>query len=51
MFRKICYFEPLSFQKIAIMAPFVGYVASSQKFWNERDQNHNILKLRGESTV
>jgi len=49
-------FDPLSLQKVVIMAPFLGHVASSQQFWYERgqnrnfltgSQNRNILKLRG----
>jgi len=47
---------PLSLQKVAIMTSFLGYVVSSQQFWNEkgqnriiliRGQNHNILKFKG----
>jgi len=66
MFREICSFDPkhkgnmlfdhLSLQKVAIMTPFLGHVASSQQFWDERGQNsffliggqnRNILKLKG----
>jgi len=32
-------FDPLSLQKVAIMAPFLGHVASSQQFGDERGQN------------
>ena len=49
MFREICsfdpqhkgnmLFDPLSLQKVAIMAPFSGHVACSQQFWDERGQN------------
>ena len=50
------FFDPLSLQKVAIMAPFLGHVACSQQFWDERGQNcnffiggqnRNISKLRG----
>jgi hypothetical protein len=49
-------FDPLSLHKVSIMAPFLGHMASSQQFWDGRgqnchflirDQNHNIMKLRG----
>ena len=50
-------FWPLFSQKVAIMPRVLGHVASSQQFWDEmrqnchffliRDQNCNILKLRG----
>jgi len=33
MFREICSFDPLSLQKIVIMAPFLGRVAASQHSW------------------
>jgi len=32
MFRKICSFDPLSLQKVAIMISFLGHVASFQQF-------------------
>jgi hypothetical protein len=34
---------PLSFQKVVIMTPFLGHVASSQQFWDERSQNRIFL--------
>jgi len=49
-------FDLLSLQKVAIMTHFLGHVASSQQFWDERGQNRiffntgqnrNILKLKG----
>jgi len=49
MFREICsfdpqhkgnmFFDPLSLQKVAIITPFLGHVACSQQFWDERGQN------------
>jgi len=49
-------FDTLSSQKVAIMAPVLRHMVSSQQFWDKMDQNcyffnrgqnHNILKLRG----
>jgi len=41
--RKVWSFSPLSSQKVAFMAPFLGHVASSQQFWNERGENCYFL--------
>jgi len=42
--REIRSFDPLYSQKVAIMAPFLGHVSSSQQLWDKRGQNCNFLK-------
>jgi len=36
MFREICSFDPLSLQKVVIMAPFLEHMVSSQQFYDKQ---------------
>jgi len=49
MFREIRSFDPLSLQKVAIMSPVLGHVASSQQFWDERGQNCFFFLFGGQN--
>jgi len=48
MFRKICSYDPLFLQKVAIMTPFLRHVASSQQFWDERSKKKIVWRPKSQ---